>query len=680
MYSMLLSLSRLKVFRHSKLRLKDAESSAPVYIVFNTNFNDYDKIMKEQIIPGTELKPGEAFEELERSVHAVLETYSNVHRGNGHNSIVSTYLFEQAREIVLEYLGPKKDKYVVIFCSPRREAILRSLIKPERYKRLSSQDIGLPLGIRALAVEKRALPEGTPFETGGGTTRLVSPGWVIWGDEPDKFEAGTPAIINVIAFARALQLTERYGKDAYLNPVAQKLTAAEIVYNDELNNYSGREMLDKLRQTLIGRESIVPTSEGNKPFINLDNAASTPSFLPVWSTVCQTWHQKKETHQEIINEVKSICAEALGAPKAEYDLIFTSNTTEAINLAAESLGRESGPETEPVVVSTILEHTSNDLPWRMVPNISVIRLSVDNEGIIDLNELEKILGEYNQNNQHGKKRIRLVAISGASNVLGICNDLTEIGRIVHRYGAGLFIDGAQLAAHRKVDMERCGIDYLAFSAHKVYAPFGTGVLAVRKGLLKFKPSEMELINTSGEENAVGIAALGKALLLLQRIGMDLIKEEENELTKRALTGLSNVPGLTIYGVKHPESPRLALKGGVIAFTLKGRMAPAVAKELAEKAGIGVRTGCHCAHILVKHLVGVPPSLERFQWLIAKLFPGLKFPGIIRVSFGIENTVGDIDALINALGKIANKSGTLPRTDMKQQMDEFVMSAAKRVYE
>ncbi|HBC77465.1 MAG TPA: hypothetical protein DCZ51_02480, partial [Bacteroidales bacterium] len=175
---------------------------------------------------------------------------------------------------------------------------------------------------------------------------------------------------------------------------------------------------------------------------NLDNAASTPTFMPVWSTVCQTWHQKKETHQEIINEVKSICAGVLGAPKAEYDLIFTSNTTEAINLAAESLGRESGPEMEPVVVSTILEHTSNDLPWRMVPNVSVIRLSVDNEGIIDLNELEKILGEYNQNNQHGKKRIRLIAISGASNVLGICNDLTEIGRIVHRYGAGLFIDGA----------------------------------------------------------------------------------------------------------------------------------------------------------------------------------------------------------------------------------------------
>ncbi|HBZ21285.1 MAG TPA: hypothetical protein DEO60_09160, partial [Bacteroidales bacterium] len=514
---------------------------------------------------------------------------------------------------------------------------------------------------------------------GGGTTRLVSPGWVIWGNEPDKFEAGTPAIINVIAFARALQLTEHYGKDAFLNPVAKNLTAAEIIYNDELKDYSGREMLDKLRQTLIGKGSNVPTAEGNKPFHNLDNAASTPTFMPVWSTVCQTWHQKKETHQEIINEVKSICAGVLGAPKAEYDLIFTSNTTEAINLAAESLGRESGPEMEPVVVSTILEHTSNDLPWRMVPNVSVIRLSVDNEGIIDLNELEKILGEYNQNNQHGKKRIRLIAISGASNVLGICNDLTEIGRIVHRYGAGLFIDGAQLAAHRKVDMEGCGIDYFAASAHKVYAPFGTGVLAVRKGLLKFKPSEIERINTSGEENAVGIAALGKALLLLQRIGMDLIKEEENELTKRALIGLSNVPGLTIYGVKDPESPRFALKGGVIAFILKGRMAPAVAKELAEKAGIGVRTGCHCAHILVKHLVGVPPSFERFQWLIAKLFPGLKFPGIIRVSFGIENTTEDIDKLINALGKIACKSGTLPKTDIKRQMAEFITSAAKRVY-
>ncbi len=401
--------------------------------------------------------------------------------------------------------------------------------------------------------------------------------------------------------------------------------------------------------------------------------------MPVWKTVCQTWHQQKETHQEIFNEVRSICAGILGAPLSDYEVVFTSNTTESINLAAESLGSESVNDTEPVVLSTILEHTSNDLPWRMVHNVSMVRLSVDSEGIIDLNELEKVLCEYNQKDHHGKRRIRIVAVSGASNVLGICNNLWEISRIVHQHGARLFVDGAQLVAHRKVEIERFEIDYLAFSAHKVYAPFGTGVLVVRKGLLKFSPSEMELIKSSGEENVSGIAALGKALLLLQRIGMDLIKEEEQVLTKQALQGLSKIPGLTIFGVKDPESPGFLHKSGVIGFTLKGMMAPGVAKELAERAGIGVRTGCHCAHILVKQLVGVPPALEKFQKLIARLFPGLKFPGIARVSFGIENTTEDIDALINVLGNIAHKSRTLSKTDIKRQIEDFTKAASQRVY-
>lgn len=621
----------------------------------------------------------EAFAELEHSVFTSLETYSNVHRGSGHNSMVSTYLFEEARNIVLEYLGLKRGKYVVIFCTPRRETILKSLIEQGSFKSVSTQDIGLPLGVRALAVDRKMVPKGIPLETGGGTTRLVSPGWVIWGDEPDKFEAGTPAIINVIAFARALQLTRHFGKDAFRNPTAEKLTVAEILYNDELKSYSDKELLDELRQTLIGKNLTVPTVEGSKPYINLDNSASTRTFMPVWNTVCQTWHQNKETHQEIINEVRSICSGMLGAPLADYDEIFTSNTTEAINLASKSLSLESEQDMEPVVLSTMLEHTSNDLPWRMVHNVSMIRLSVDNEGFIDLSEMEKLLSEYNQKDQYGTKRIRIVAISGASNVLGICNRLAEITNIVHKYGSRLFVDGAQLVAHRKIEMGKWGIDYLAFSAHKVYAPFGTGVLVVRKGLLKFNPAEMELIKSSGEENAVGIAALGKALLLLQRIGMDLIKEEEQVLTKRALKGLSKIPGITIYGVKDPESPGFSHKAGVIVFTLKGMMAPRVAKELAERAGIGVRTGCHCAHILVKHLVGVPPALERFQKLIAKLFPGIKFPGIVRVSFGIENTKEDIDALINVLVKIAHKSGTLSKTDLKRQMNDFVMSAGKRVY-
>ena len=187
------------------------------------------------------------------------------------------------------------------------------------------------------------MPKGVPFQTGGGTARLVSPSWVIWAKAPDKFEAGTPAIVNVIAFARALQLIQHFGKDAFQDSVAENLAATEILYHDELEQYSGQELSAELKQTLIGRGVHVPTMEGVRPYINLDNGASTPTFAPIWNAVCQTWRQSRQVQQEIIHEVKSICAEVLGAPLADYDVIFTSNTTEAINLVAESLRNE--PET-----------------------------------------------------------------------------------------------------------------------------------------------------------------------------------------------------------------------------------------------------------------------------------------------------------------------------------------------
>ena len=552
-------------------------------------------------------------------------------------------------------------------------------LKPESYQTVSSNDIGLPLGVIALAVARKTLPKGTPFQTGGGTTRLVSPGWVIWANAPDKFEAGTPAIVNVIAFARALRLIRHFGNDVFRNAANGKVTAAEILYHDELEEYSGRKLLDELRQTLIGHDVLVPTVEGSRPYINLDNGASTPTFTPVWKAVCQTWHQPKEVQQEVIYEVRSICSGVLGAPLTAYDVIFTSNTTEAINLAAESYCSESEQGTDPVVLNTLLEHTSNELPWRMIPHFSLIRLQVDHEGFVDLKELDNLLSAYNQKGQYGKKRIKIVAVSGASNVLGVLNNLTEISRIVHQYGARLLVDAAQLVAHRKVEMERSGIDYLAFSAHKAYAPFGTGVLVVRKGLLNFCPAELDLIQSSGEENAGGIAALGKVLVLLQRIGLDLIREEEQALTTRALRGLAQIEGLRIYGIKDPGSPRFVQKGGVIVFDLKGILAPRVAKELAERGGIGVRSGCQCAHILIKHILGVPPALERFQRLIQKLFPILRFPGLVRVSLGIENSEEDVDTFIQALGKITRLQKTGVHSDIKQQMKDFTMAATERVY-
>ena len=199
-------------------------------------------------------------------------------------------------------------------------------------------------------------------------------------------------------------------------------------------------------------------------------------------------------------------------------------------------------------------------------------------------------------------------------------------------------------------------------------------------------AELELIQSSGEENVGGIAALGKTLVLMQRIGLDVIQEEEQALTGRVLRGLAQIPGLTIFGIKDPDSPRFAHKGGVIVFRLEGLMANRVAKELAERGGIGVRSGCHCAHLLIKCLLNIPPLQALLQGLIVTLFPQVALPGLTRVSLGIENSAEDVDTLIHVLGEIArqpqsrvDKPFATAQTDIQQQMGDFVRVASQQVY-
>jgi selenocysteine lyase/cysteine desulfurase len=594
-----------------------------------------------------------AFAGFQKSIYAALETYSNVNRGSGHNSLITTHLYEHARDIILDYLGLDKKQYILVFCTPRNAVSLSKQLAPRTYQMLSDTDTGISLGVRAMAIKRKALPKGAPMQTGGGTTKLISKEWVIWADAPDKFEAGTPAVINCIAFARALLIMKHSGKDTFLNIPAGRLTATDILYHDDLSQFKGQELLDELRKTMIGRDVLVPTVAGNKPFINFDNSASTPTFIPVWDAFRLALQQPAQIKKDLIKEVKAICAGVLNASPENYDIIFTANTTESINLVAESLGHETKSGTEQFILNSIAEHSSNELPWRMIPGVSMIRLSVNDEGFLDMSELETKLKAYNHEGRDGNKRIGLVALSGASNVLGICNDIAEISRITHKYGARLLVDVAQLIAHRKVDMEGCGIDYLAFSAHKVYAPFGSGVLAVRKGLLAFNVAEQEVIRSSGEENVGGIAALGKALLLLQRVGMDVIKADEQILTAKLLIGLAKIPGLKVYGLKDPESPGFPDKLGVIVFAPKNKMPSRVAKQLALQGGIGVRYGCHCAHIIIKHLLGISPFMEGFQRLIQILYPKLKLLGLVRVSMGIENSVEDADKLIQVLHQIVS---------------------------
>jgi selenocysteine lyase/cysteine desulfurase len=263
--------------------------------------------------------------------------------------------------------------------------------------------------------------------------------------------------------------------------------------------------------------------------------------------------------------------------------------------------------------------------------------------------------------------------------LGVYNDLAAISQIAHRYGARVLVDAAQLVAHRKVEVAAWDIDYLAFSAHKVYAPFGTGVLIAKQGLLNFTPTEMEAIRSSGEENASGVAALGKALVLLHRIGFDVIQAEEQALTARALRGLQQIPGITVYGISDPASPQFARKGGVIVFRVEGLMANRVAQALAERGGIGVRSGCHCAHLLIKRLLNVSPALEQFQGVMLRVFKPLSLPGLTRISLGLENSAEEIDTVLSVLRDIATPPQVGAHEDTKRRMNNFVTGAAQRVY-
>lgn len=616
------------------------------------------------------------FDELNQSILAALETYANVHRGSGHFSKVTTHLYEKARAVVLQFLRLQKSDWEVIFLTPRRAKLFLQDLEPANYQLISDKDFGLSLGVRVLAVRKKALTGKKMFEPGGGTTRLYSADWVMWAKSPEKFEAGTPAILNIIAFAKALLMIQQHGEKIFFTQSADLMTAEDILFGGELMEQKGSILLNNLRKTLIGKDIQVPTRKGSAPFINLDNSASTPTFSPILKAFTQTLFQPDNVKATIVRQVKEIIAEMVNAPLTDYEIIFTSNTTESVNIVAKSFACVPDNKTKSVVLGTIMEHSSNDLPWRNEQNDSMIRLQVDKAGFIDLAELESLLKAYNTDNKHGQKRIRLITISAASNVLGACNDLQAVGEMAKRYGAQLMVDAAQLIAHRPVDMKTWNIDCVAFSAHKVYAPFGCGVLVVKKGMLNMKQEEMQQISKLGEENAGGIAALGKAMLLLRNIGYDQIGAEEKQLTAAALQKLATIKNLKVFGVADPNSPRFDRKIGVIVFDMKNKMAGRIADKLAHNRGIGIRYGCHCAHLIIKHLLDFTPFQEKFQRFVLKLVPILNLQGMARASFGIQNTESDIDQLIEELNCISG-NGRLPKDvrftkkETLRQIREFI---------
>jgi len=590
---------------------------------------------------------------IEDSISTVLETYSNVHRGSGPHARVTTALFEAARERVLSHFQLSPETHVVIFCSPWGAQCLTASLLPGTWQTLTSESTGLALGVTAVAVAKRAMRRLRPPMSGGGTARLMGEDWIVPAALPDRFEPGTPAIVNIIAFSRAL--TAAGGSAA--RPAAP-VPDDDPLHCAELSSLSGPALLTRFRETLVGTRTLVPAQDGEQPYVHLDNAASTPASGVARDAFLRTLRADDASRQSVVERVADICTAAMGASPDTHEVIFTANTTEAVNRVAAHFPWVGDDGEEPVLLTTRGEHSSNDLPWRQVPGLTIVRVDVDQRGLVDKNQLTCLLKEFNEEHRHGAKRIRLVAMSGASNVLGACNDLSQIGEQVRAHGARLLVDGAQMAAHRQIDMAKWHIDFLVFSGHKIYAPFGAGALIAARGVLHFSADEKEAMAAATPGNAAGIAALGAALRVLQRIGWDTIEEEERCLTAHLLSGLSRLSELTVYGMTDTNGEDGQRKLGVVAFDQPGHMASRMARDLGD-AGIGVRAGCHCSHILVKQMLGVKGILAQVQRLIVTAVPSLSLPGVVRVSLGIGNTREDVDRFLAALERILRRSSGRP---------------------
>ncbi|MFC1808185.1 aminotransferase class V-fold PLP-dependent enzyme, partial [Candidatus Omnitrophota bacterium] len=489
--------------------------------------------------------------ELKSVMEELLKIYSNVHRGNGIRSSLTSRLFDMARVIIMEYAGLSKDEirnYVLVFGDKDGFQKMGLTYQKEmadedvKYFVISSNELGLPIGIDAVVMHRNFIPD-VPVISGGGTVMSVREDDIAWENAPARFEAGTPHIVGAITLAKALLMIKEANDPGLFRRFARVAQEGDI-FADDLDRLNGQQLLDALIPLLLRHD--------NGEFINLDNAASTPTFEPIWDVAKRALRLPVQQWPDLIKRVRSMACDFFKAPEEDFDLIFANNTTRAINMVSMNLASMTGSQDiEPVIVNSILEHNSNELPWRNIDGVSQIRLGVDKRGFYDMDELERLLREYNLENKHGKKRIVLLALNGASNILGTINDVTAAAALAHQYGAEILIDAAQLAPHRQIKMQEWDIDYLAFSAHKMYAPFGSGGLMVRRKATQYKMLRAAALKTK-DMNIVGIAAMGKALDLLGRIGMELLQAHEMELTAYAIEQLSQIEGVKLYGITDPK--------------------------------------------------------------------------------------------------------------------------------
>ena len=411
---------------------------------------------------------------------------------------------------------------------------------------------------------------------------------------------------------------------------------------------------------LLGDDQIVPVADGtSRRYLSFDAGASTASlpqvadavtdFLPRYSSVHRGAGWKSQAATAAYEEARAAALAFAGDRGPEDVAIFCRNTTDAINHLSYRLQLDRSD----VVATTVVEHHANLLPWSRIAQTR--HVDVGRDGTFGVDDVVAVLDV--------EPRPRILAMTAASNVTGWLPPVDDIIRAAHERGVEVALDAAQLAPHRPLPP---AADYVAWSGHKMYAPFGVGVLAGKRSTFTegdpflhgggavamvsldevawAEPPERE---EAGSPNVVGAVALHAAIDTLSKIGWEAIIGHEEELAARLRGGLAAIPGVELLGPSL-DTPTLA----VAAFNVGGQHHALVAARLATEFGMGVRHGCFCAHPYLGRLLG----LDESQWarFRAEVLEGdrSRIPGAVRASCGISTTVDDVDQLLVAVRTIS----------------------------
>ncbi|MBZ2175807.1 aminotransferase class V-fold PLP-dependent enzyme [Schnuerera sp. xch1] len=420
------------------------------------------------------------------------------------------------------------------------------------------------------------------------------------------------------------------------------------------------------KKLIHGVNTLVPIENNTKvPYINFDNAATTPplssvinginNFAPFYSSIHRGTGYKSIISSLFYDQSRDKVLNFVKANPDFHTVIFVKNTTEAINKLSYRLKDQIK---DGIVLSTYMEHHSNDLPWRYKYNVDYV--DVDENGRLSLDHLEYLFKKY-------KGKVKLLAITGASNVTGYINPIHKIAKMAHKHGSKILVDGAQLVPHHPVDMKTledpAHIDFLAFSSHKMYAPFGIGILIAPKDIFKNGFSEhigggtVDLVThkeviwapppekeEAGTPNLFGVVALIESIKTLKKLDMGKIADYERSLTKYTLEKLKTVPNIIIYDDEDVKN-----KVSIISFNIDGLYHGTVATALSLEGGIGVRNGCFCAQPYIQKLLNVPSEhIEEY-----KKDKNIPRPGTVRLSYGMYNDYKEINILIELLKQISN---------------------------